>query len=274
MKQQDLEIRLKMDRLTQFNKKQLIEIYDQRAEEIINNQTKPFRKHTSRKNLEITKYLKEIKGERIIDVGAGRGIYTTSITHLEFVNLIVLTDISPTMLQTAKQNLGTESSSKRICYIACDMESLPFKINCFDSVINSQVIEHLLDDKEGLRELYRILKPGGVLIISTDNKKNYISKFISWPVEYFKAILKLKRQECNFPHKKYFTEEFRTMLIETGFIVKTFHTFRFSLASPLWQIELLTYLLDKIERFFIRLPLVRNWGDIILAVCHKQEYAI
>ena len=50
----------------------------------------------------------------------------------------------------------------------------------FDSVVSFQVIEHIKDDKSFLKEIYRVLKPGGVAVLTTPNiKKNSYSKSLA-----------------------------------------------------------------------------------------------
>lgn len=53
---------------------------------------------------------------------------------------------------------------------------LPYPDNSFDSVISFQVIEHIKDDKRYLKEIYRVLKPGGIALITTPNLKLSLSR--------------------------------------------------------------------------------------------------
>lgn len=52
----------------------------------------------------------------------------------------------------------------------------PFEDNSFDSVITFQVIEHVKKDEEFIQEIYRVLKPGGVALVSTPNIKMTLSR--------------------------------------------------------------------------------------------------
>jgi len=47
-----------------------------------------------------------------------------------------------------------------------DIHTLPFASGSFDKVLMSEVLEHLADDRAGMQEVYRVLKPGGVLALS------------------------------------------------------------------------------------------------------------
>ena len=84
-----------------------------------------------------------------------------------------------------------------IVYLVADAEKLPFKNGIFDAVLSFELIEHLNDYKNYLAEVYRILKKGGMLIISTPNRSvSSPSGIISNPyhirefdLEEFKNIL-------------------------------------------------------------------------------------
>jgi ubiquinone/menaquinone biosynthesis C-methylase UbiE len=49
-------------------------------------------------------------------------------------------------------------------------EDLKFRENIFDTVLMIEVLEHIPDDMKALKEAYRVLKPGGKLIITAPNK--------------------------------------------------------------------------------------------------------
>src|SRR5207302_7081240 len=56
-----------------------------------------------------------------------------------------------------------------------DLGHLPFPADHFDMVISRSVVEHLEDPKRVFREFYRVLRPGGKVIIITPNKYDYVS---------------------------------------------------------------------------------------------------
>lgn len=55
-------------------------------------------------------------------------------------------------------------------FVQCAVPPLPFADASFDYVVSFQVIEHIKHDKEFVREVFRVLKPGGKFIVSTPNK--------------------------------------------------------------------------------------------------------
>ncbi len=57
----------------------------------------------------------------------------------------------------------------RICVIAASLTHLPFRDEIFNQIVCSEVLEHIPDWKEALKELHRVLRMYGVLIVSTPN---------------------------------------------------------------------------------------------------------
>ena len=57
-------------------------------------------------------------------------------------------------------------------------DTTPFANAFFDVVVMWDVIEHLMDPIKGLKEVHRILKPGGFLAISTDDAANWLPRLL------------------------------------------------------------------------------------------------
>ena len=101
--------------------------------------------------------------ERILDAGCGDGFYLHLINSLTSNAHLTGMDIDKRALLSARKNL----SSNKIKLVNSDLiKKTPFKNNEFDKILISEVMEHLKDDVTGLKELKRILRPGGLLIIS------------------------------------------------------------------------------------------------------------
>lgn len=86
-----------------------------------------------------------------------------------------------------------------------DLTNLDFPGNFFDLICAFEVVEHIKDYPKALAEFYRILKPGGLLIISTPNKAVYSpdTKKPFYPFHYYEFYLNdLKKMLKNFQIKK------------------------------------------------------------------------
>jgi glycosyltransferase involved in cell wall biosynthesis/SAM-dependent methyltransferase len=104
-------------------------------------------------------YLELRDGERVLDCGCGMGFYLMAMSRLRRLDLVGL-DLNAGRLRWAQRE-GVPAA-----LVCGDICRLPFADASFDKVLLSEVLEHLADDRHVLRELYRILKPGGILAIS------------------------------------------------------------------------------------------------------------
>lgn len=100
---------------------------------------------------------------RCVDVGCSSGIVTNYLSPL-FKNMI---GIEYDRIAMANLELPELDS---VSYLRGDAMTLPFLKNSFDVVICSQVYEHVPDDKRLFAEIYRILRPGGVVFFSGPNR--------------------------------------------------------------------------------------------------------
>lgn len=101
----------------------------------------------------LRKWAGNISGKRILELGAG--ISPALSPHPG----IVQTDLSWQALRCLRKNSHTRP-------VACDGTLLPFMPESFDTVICSEVIEHVPNDFQLLEEIFRVLKPGGGLLLS------------------------------------------------------------------------------------------------------------
>lgn len=102
----------------------------------------------------------KLVGGRVLEIGTGSGygIRTIAASADEFVTI-------DKYCSQAVDNLPANCS-----FIEAKVPPLPFKDEEFDCVVSFQVIEHMRDDKHFVREVLRVLKPGGKFIVTTPNR--------------------------------------------------------------------------------------------------------
>lgn len=99
----------------------------------------------------------------ICDVGCGEGSGLLLLQRLGFTSLSGL-EVSPTRIEQARRLVG---GGVRLSRVAPDAP-MPFSDDTFEVVISAAVVEHTLDPGAHIRELARITRPGGSVVIASD----------------------------------------------------------------------------------------------------------
>lgn len=121
----------------------------------------------------ILKHIKPNRNIRILDAGCGPGLYTTYLA-LKGYNVIGI-DIDRNKIDIARKiNKNTNCDSK---FLQGDLNKLPFKKEEFDLILCSDVIEHIKKDVQTIKELNRVLRNGGRLILSSTGNNKFTKKF-------------------------------------------------------------------------------------------------
>lgn len=102
------------------------------------------------------------KEKRVLDVGCASGYSTSQIGRAVPKAKITGIDINPKLIVSARKRYP------RFRFKLADGQNLPFRNNSFDTVVCTEVVEHLVSPQKGLREMNRVLAPGGKLILEVD----------------------------------------------------------------------------------------------------------
>ncbi len=97
-------------------------------------------------------------GATALDVGCGTG-ETMAVLRQLGAHRVAGTDLSENALAYARHH-------PQGAVLAATAEQLPFADGCADVLVSSDVLEHLSDDRRALREYRRVLKPGGLLLVT------------------------------------------------------------------------------------------------------------
>lgn len=113
------------------------------------------------------------KGERVLEAGCGTGAQTAILATRNREAAFTCIDLSPASLATACDQarlLGLNNVDFRVA----DVRRLPFEPHSFDHAFVCFLLEHVKDPKGALRELRRVVKPGGTLtVIEGDHGSAY-----------------------------------------------------------------------------------------------------
>ena len=119
------------------------------------------------------------KDSFMLDAGCGPGRHVFGFMD-QFPDITCVgVDLDSDSLQEGKTNLTLFSSisNKESTFLQGSVYNLPFSDNAFETIICSEVLEHVADVDATLKELTRLLKPGGNLLISVPS---YFPEKICW----------------------------------------------------------------------------------------------
>jgi len=102
-------------------------------------------------------------GETILDAGCGTGVFTLDILALGAQ--VIGLDISLPMLRRSREKARGEP----LQIVSGDMLHLPFPENVFDRVVSVTALEFIEDGQGAVRELFRVTKRGGSIVVATLN---------------------------------------------------------------------------------------------------------
>ncbi len=103
-----------------------------------------------------------VTGERILDIAAGTGTSSAAIARSGAD--VVAVDFSPGMIEVGR------TKHPKIEFLEADAMALPFKANEFDAVTISFGLRNIEDPRKALKEMFRVLKPGGRVVVCEFSK--------------------------------------------------------------------------------------------------------
>jgi len=106
------------------------------------------------------------EGDQVLDLAGGTGDLTLLFEkRVGKSGQVILADINSEMLRTGRDRLINKGLSGNISYAQVNAECLPFADNSFDCVCIGFGLRNVTDKDMALRSMYRVLKPGGRVIV-------------------------------------------------------------------------------------------------------------
>jgi len=169
-------------------------------------------------------------GPRALEIGPGSGVYLPILADL--FESVVAADIEESYLLALKPLLG---SLPNVALERDDILASGFPSGSFDLILCSEVIEHISDSRRALAEMSRLLRPNGVLILSTPQRYSLLE--VCGKVALLPGIIELVRRIYREPvletgHINLLTwRRARDQIIQAGFSIR--ETFSSGLYLPL-----------------------------------------
>lgn len=258
-----------------WNSKKLVQYWNKRAQDV-GSLTGAFstRYYRDCEIKLIKRYFGNFKGKKILKTDLWNEVNNTQI-------LLWLAqeggeaygfDISSYLVSRTKKNFARSGLKGK--FINCDIRQIKFDDNSFDFVYSMGTIEHIQDYDQALKEIYRVLKPGGIAIIGTPNKLDpFLRPLIVWLFSKFDKY-------PYAPEKSFTFSELEREIGKTGFKIEA-RTGLLFMPAALRIIDVYSYrklpFLAKIMSFLLkpfnflegRFTFLERNGYLIACVCRK-----
>ena len=170
-------------------------------------------------------------GYRVLDIGAGLGRHSfESLTRGARVVAADLDDVALKEVSQMGAAMIAEDQAPLGATLDCvqsDALSLPFEDGSFDRIIASEVMEHIPDDEAAMRELHRILKPGGIVAVTVPRR---------WP-EQVCWLLSSQYHSAAGGHVRIFSRNELESKLQRADLYPFHHHHAHALHSPYWWLK-------------------------------------
>ncbi len=187
------------------------------------------------------KQIRFAEGGKILDVATGTADVALEIAAKTPGSVTVTgVDFSPQMVELGKEKVRQSPFSDRISLQIAPCEAIPFEDNCFDSATIAFGIRNVVDRSCGLKEMLRVLKPDGkIVILEFSNPRSKIFRALynfyflkilpvaGGLISNFSAYKYLPDSVLEFPSQ----EEFKKLMTEAGFINVVHKDLTFGIAT-------------------------------------------
>jgi len=232
------------------------------------------------------RYFRELslpQDARILDIGCGAGMTSVDMARCGYT--VEAVDSVQAMIDLTRQNALKFGVEEQIHAGVMDVFDLQFPDQTFDLVVALGVVPWLADSTRALKEISRILAPGGYVLISADNYwrlVHLLDPFESPPLTGLKERIKLilgrarSRELSSMPRWKRHTVDEFDALLEAACLVKLKHKVigfgpfafrRIPLFPGAFGVRLHRFLQTGADR---GIPILRSTGSLYLVLGQKK----
>ncbi len=167
----------------------------------------PFRSFVQKFEARRMRKMSDLKdGAVVLEIGCGQGVGTKLIAKHFNPKKIFAIDLDEKMIGRAKKKV----QSKDVKFSVADASELPFNDGQFDAVFDFGIIHHIPNWRDCIKELYRVLKPGGQVTLEDLSIESFTNSLLG----------KILRRTLDHPYDDMYTrKEFYEAVKDVGFEV-------------------------------------------------------
>ena len=173
-------------------------------------------------------------GHKVLDLAGGTGDLTAKFSRIVGENgKVVLADINDAMLKVGRDKLRDLGIVGNVEYVQANAEELPFPDNTFDIITIAFGLRNVTDKDKALASMYRVLKPGGRLLVLEFSKPTNDMLSKAYDLYSFHLLPKIGQLVANDSESyQYLAESIRmhpeqdvlkSMMESAGFEQTTYH---------------------------------------------------
>jgi ubiquinone/menaquinone biosynthesis C-methylase UbiE len=205
----------------------------------------------------------------VADIGCGPATMVKELLDRGFN--VTGTDIAPHMIEECKVRFGNDPHAT---FLVSTADRIPLSDASQDAVTAMGLLEYINDEPAALREFHRILKPGGLAVLtyphywSPSRAWNRFTHLLALPIL---LLLGKRRNASGVKHREYHLASTLKMIRDTGFMADdvVFYNFKLGL-RPLdsWFPKTFMHIAEALERF-CRTPVLRRIGTGFIVLAKK-----
>jgi ubiquinone/menaquinone biosynthesis C-methylase UbiE len=199
------------------------------------------------------------RGGRYLDAGCGTGDFIPDLVQRG--GEVYALDFAEEMIERSRKKVEVHGCADSVQFAVGDVGNLPYDSNFFDAIIGVGLVEYLPDLDAAFREAYRVLKPGGILIVTVPN---IVSPFMAYETMLPKVKGVVKRalatvglwkreRERSFAQRHFVPQQLDRQLRRAGFRKKDFAFCTYGFSSP--RMESFSLNMSRRMDRFARAPL-------------------
>jgi len=123
----------------------------------------------------------------IIDIGCGPGLLTIRLAGRFKEHMIIGVDTSEEMVRNAARNAEADGAGDHVAFTSGDVIKLPFPDNSVGFAVSTLSFHHWGHPEDGLKELYRVLRPGGQLLIFDLRRDS--RRAVLWLLKFVRIVI-------------------------------------------------------------------------------------